>query len=76
VTDKQRAGVEIEVGLRKTQQLASPQSSQKQKAYGGAKDSGTYRRSLPRRQFVARSQETPALIPAEHTGYKVSRHNP
>lgn len=32
MTDKQRAGVEIEVGLRKPQQLPSPQSSQIQKA--------------------------------------------
>jgi hypothetical protein len=75
VTDVQRAGVEIEVGLRKAQQFSGSQPGKVEEAQRGAEDSGTYGRSLPGRQLGTGLQETPALIFAEHAWHKRLSHD-
>src|SRR3954449_12275230 len=71
----QAARVCLEVGLRKSQQFSSTQSSQIEKPKSHAQNSSAYWRCLPRWQLGASLQETDALLFAEHTGYKLVPHN-
>src|SRR3954470_14325980 len=70
----QAARVDLEVGLRKSQQFSSTQSSQIEKPKSHAQNSSAYWRCLPRWQLGASLQETDALLFAEHTGYTRVRH--